>query len=204
MDPNVIQTTIDNKPLFDPTYLNIEYVFEKIVHYAQPVTDAVFNVNTWATIGFVSSMLSVIFIAIIIFSLVRMREIQIHEKHEIDHEIHEALEKDKALEREENTRWHYILTLVESPNESDWRVSIIEADTMLEELLKDAGYVGDTLSELLEQAKNGGLVTVQNAWDGHLIRNQIAHQGSNFPLSQVEARRVIKMYQNVFEELRAI
>jgi len=45
---------------------------------------------------------------------------------------------------------------------------------------------------------------LQNAWEAHSVRNQIAHQGSDFPITELEARRVIKMYQNVFEELRAI
>ena len=133
-----------------------------------------------------------------------MREIQLEEKREIDHEIHEALMKDKEKEREENPRWHYILTLIESPNESDWRVAIIEADTMLEEALKEKGLAGETVSELLEGARSSGYSSIQNAWDAHLVRNQIAHVGSEFPLSQVEGRRVIKMYQNFFEELGVV
>jgi hypothetical protein len=148
--------------------------------------------------------MSIFCIGVILFSLVRMREIQLHEKREIDHEIQAALARDKEAERNENPRWHYILTLVESSNESDWRVAIIEADSMLEELLRQRGMQGDTMSELLEDAKNGGFSTIQSAFDAHVVRNQIAHQGLDFPMTQIEARRVIKMYQNTFEELRAI
>jgi hypothetical protein len=197
------QSVID-KPLFDPTYLNIEYFFNKMLAFVKPIGDFFTNPHMWMTLGIISSCISILCIAIIIFSLVRMREIQIHEKREIDHEITSALMRDKEKERMENPRWHYILTLVESPNESDWRVAIIEADTMLEEVLRGKGFAGDTVSELLEGFRSSGYATVQNAWDAHLIRNQIAHQGSDFPLSQIEARRVIRMYQNVFEELRVI
>jgi hypothetical protein len=191
-------------PLFDPTYLNIEYVFAKIMEYLQPVINVLANPHTWTVIGVISAFISILCIGIIIFSLVRLREIQIYDKREVDHEIHEALMRDQETSRNENPRWHYVLTLVESPNESDWRVAIIEADNMLEELLRERGFQGDTLSELLEGAKSGGILTIQNAWDAHIVRNKIAHEGSNFPLSQVEARRVIKMFQNVFEELRII
>ena len=60
------------------------------------------------------------------------------------------------------------------------------------------------LAWAVEAARESGYATIQNAWDAHLVRNQIAHQGSEFPLSQVEGRRVIKLYQNFFEEMRVI
>lgn len=193
-----------DKPIFDPTYFNIEYLFNKILGIIKPIGDFFTNSHTWVTLSYISSFISIFAIAIIIYSLVRMREIQIHEKREIDHEIHEALLQDQEKERDANPRWHYILTLIESPNESDWRVAIIEADTMLEEVLRGKGFEGETVSELLEGARSSGYATIQNAWDAHLVRNQIAHEGSTFPLSQVEGRRVIKLFQNVFEELGVV
>lgn len=198
-----IQSVID-KPLFDPTYLNIQYLFNKILNVVGPIKDFFTDSHTWVTLGIISSCISVLAIAIIIFSLVRMREIQIHEKREIDHEIAVAAQRRKEKERAENPRWHYILTLIESPNESDWRVGIIEADTMLEEVLREKGFSGETVSELLESARASGYASIQSAWDAHLVRNQIAHQGSEFPLSQIEGRRVIKMFQLFFEELMVV
>ena len=203
MDQTAIQSALD-KPLFTPNYLNMEYVFGKIVGIAQPVINFLGNPGTWSTIGIISAFISIICIALIIFSLVRLVEIQIYDKEEIKHEIHNALMKQKEKERNTNPRWHYIQTLIESPNESDWRVAIIEADSLMEEILKERGIAGDTVSELLEGAKGSGYRSIQDAWDAHLVRNQIAHEGLDFPLSQIEGRRVIKMFQNFFEELRVI
>jgi len=203
MEQAGIQSVI-GKPLFTPSYLNIEYVFGKIVEYAQPVINFLTNPHTWSTLGVISALASIVCIAIIVWSLVRLVEIQIYDKEEIEHEIHNALLKQKEKERNSNPRWHYILTLIESPNDSDWRVAIIEADSMMEEILKEKGLSGETVSELLEGAKESGYRSIQDAWDAHLVRNQIAHEGSDFSLSQVEGRRVIKMFQNFFEELRII
>ena len=203
MQPTGLQSVID-KPLFDPTYLNIEYFFGKIVEFSQPIFNFMTNPHTWSTLGVISGLLSIACIALITFSLVRLYEIQVYDKEEIEHEIHKALLKQKERDRNANPRWHYILTLVESPNESDWRVAIIEADSMMEEVLKEKGLSGVTVSELLEGAKESGYRSIQDAWDAHLVRNQIAHEGSDFPLSQIEARRVAKMFQNFFEELRVI
>ena len=75
---------------------------------------------------------------------------------------------------------------------------------MMEEILREKGISGTTVSELLEGAKESGYRSIQDAWDAHLVRNQIAHEGLDFPISQLEGRRVIKMYQNFFEELRVI
>ncbi|HLP86794.1 MAG TPA: hypothetical protein VK153_02895 [Candidatus Paceibacterota bacterium] len=203
MEQTGIQSVID-KPLFTPTYLNMEFVFSKIVEYSKPIIDFLTNPETWSTIGVISALLSIVCIAIIIFSLVRLVEIQIYDKEEIDHEIHKALLKEKERERNANPKWHYILTLVESPNESDWRVAIIEADSMMEDVLKEQGLSGETVSELLEGARGSGYRSVQDAWDAHLVRNLIAHDGSDFPLSQIEARKTIKLFQNFFEELGII
>jgi hypothetical protein len=200
---NGVQTIVD-KPLFDPTYLNIEYVFNKIAGSIQPTINFFTNPSTWGTIGTVSAVISIIFLSIIIFSLVRMYEIQVFDKEEIDHEIKHALAREKERDRDMNPRWKYILTLLESPNESDWRVAIIESDTLLEEAFRERGLVGNTMSELLEEGKMNGYSSIQSAWDAHLVRNKIAHEGLNYPITQVEVRRVVRLYQNVFEDLQVI
>ena len=203
MEQTALQSALD-KPLFIPNYLNIEYVFSKILEYSQGVISFLSDPHTWTVAGIISILLSLIILSIIIFSLVRLIEIQIYDGEEIEHEIHEALIREQERNRNANPRWHYIQTLIESPNESDWRVAIIESDSMMEEVLKESGLSGSTASELLEGAKESGYRSIQDAWNAHLIRNQIAHVGSDFPLSQVEGRRVINMYQNFFEELRVI
>ncbi len=186
-----------------PDALSAGYIFDKLFYFLKSIFLILSNPHTWDTLAVICSVLSVIFIALIVYSLVRMREIQNHEKEEIDHLIHQALARDAATERDENPRWKYILTLIENPNESDWRVAIIEADTMLDELLEERGIAGATLADRLKAAE-GSFTTLRNAWDAHNVRNMIAHAGSEYSLTQVETRRVIKMFQNVFEELKAI
>ncbi len=188
-----------SQPIF-----NTDSAVNGVFDFFKPIINFILNPHTWTVLGIISSSISIFFIGVIIFSLVRMREIQIHEKHELEHEIREALIRDQEAMKNENPRWHYILTLIESPNESDWRVAIIEADTMLDEALEKKGMIGETLSEKLEQARSNGYNFIQGAWDAHIVRNQIAHQGSDFSITQIEGRRVIRMYQSFFEELGII
>ncbi len=194
-----------SKTVFDPRYINLEYFFNKISDGVNPFLETITNGHTWYMVGVVSSLISIFCIGIIIFSLVRMREIQNHEKEEIDHYISLALARDREVESKQNPRWRYVLGLVESPSESDWRIAIIECDAILDELLENMGYTGETVAEKLKNAQNSqSFLTIDNAWEGHNIRNRIAHEGYDFPLSQLETRRIIRLFETVFEELRYI
>jgi hypothetical protein len=186
--------------LFQPSYINLEYFFNSIADSIGFLTDP----NTWYLVGAVSAVLSIFFIGIIIFCLVRMYEIQQHEQAEIAHEISLALAHDAEREKKVNPRWRHVLGMVESRTENDWRMAIIEADSMLDDLLQEKGYSGTTLGERLNAAQGDGLGAIRNAWEAHEVRNKIAHAGSDFPISQLEARRTIRLYETVFEEFRII
>ncbi len=190
--------------LFNVRFLNIEYFFDKISGVAGPVGRAIVSAHTWNIIFNISAAISVFCIALIIFSTVRMYEIQQMEKQELDHEIGLALARDHEIEQKENSRWRYILGLVESESESDWRIAILEADSMMDELLQEKGYSGDTLGERLKNARSDAFLTIDNAWEAHEVRNKIAHSGSDFALSQLESRRTIRLFETVFEEFGVV
>ncbi len=103
-----------------------------------------------------------------------------------------------------NPKWQRILTLSESVNDSDWKLAIIEADIMLADLLDKVNLSGDTIGDKLKQIDKSDFRTIENAWEAHKVRNQIAHDGSEFILNQREVRRVIALYQSVFEEFEMI
>lgn len=91
-----------------------------------------------------------------------------------------------------------------SDNPAEWRLAIIEADMLLEEMVKKMGYEGTTLGEMLKNIESSDFTTLNDAWGAHKIRNQIAHQGSSFLLTKREAKKVIQMYEKVFREFDVI
>jgi len=93
---------------------------------------------------------------------------------------------------------------VESANANDWRLAILEADIMLDEFMENLGYHGDTLGEKLKKVEKSDMSSIDKAWEAHKIRNLIAHEGGDFVISHREARRVVNMYREVFEEYRYI
>jgi hypothetical protein len=153
-------------------------------------------------IGIISGTISALFTIIILYSIVRMFMIQKHEQDHIDHEIHNYQHAmDNAAK---NPRWELIENLVTSTSEADWRVAIIEADVLMEEALEYGGFTGSGVGEMLTNANEKSFRTYQFAWDAHKVRNDIAHEGSNYSLAKEDVIRTIGMYRAVLEEFGVI
>lgn len=88
-----------------------------------------------------------------------------------------------------------------SDSEALWRIGIMEADNLLLEVLAEKGYQGDGVGEKL---KNASFKTIDLAWDAHKTRNRIAHEGSDFELTEREAKRTFMLFESVLRDLKAI
>jgi hypothetical protein len=99
-----------------------------------------------------------------------------------------------------NARWQLVTEHIQSDNPSDWRLSILEADIVLSELLETLGYRGDTIGDKLKNAERAPFRTLNQAWEAHKIRNAIAHEGQDFALTARDARRIIGLYEATFRE----
>ena len=97
-------------------------------------------------------------------------------------------------------KWNQVLIHVESQNQNDWRQAVLEADIILGELLTFLGYRGEGIGEQLKRAVKADFLSLDEAWDAHKVRNELAHAGSDYPFSQHDARRVVSLYRKVFEE----
>src|SRR5690606_19335410 len=104
----------------------------------------------------------------------------------------------------QNERWMHIEELVKSDNENDWRQAILEADILLDEMVTTIGYRGDTLSEKLKQIETSDFPYLDDAWEAHKIRNQIAHEGSSFKLDRDTFLDTINRYRRVFNAFHFI
>lgn len=103
-----------------------------------------------------------------------------------------------------NEKWEQVQAHITSKNPAEWRLAIIEADVMLDELLKTSGYHGDTVGDRLKAVEPSDFTTLQSAWEAHKVRNQIAHEGSSFQITEREAQRIIGLFENVFKEFGII
>ncbi|MFH0846014.1 MAG: hypothetical protein V1851_01265 [Patescibacteria group bacterium] len=103
-----------------------------------------------------------------------------------------------------NERWEKILQQINSESQSDWKMAIIDADVILDEILVSSGYHGDSLGERLRSVEISDFTTLNSAWEAHKIRNMIAHGGADAMLTSRMAKRAISLYKEVFEEFEYI
>ena len=94
--------------------------------------------------------------------------------------------------------------MAKSTNPKLWRDSILEADRMLGKILGDLGYKGINTAEKMRNLPEDAFVTVPAAWEAHRVRNFVSQETSDFILTQREAFRVLKLYEQVFEEFNIV
>jgi hypothetical protein len=71
---------------------------------------------------------------------------------------------------------------------------------MLFDLLVQLNFKGESLGDKLKSANRDNFHSLSLAWEAHNIRNKIAHEGSSFELPLREAKRVISLYESIFQE----
>jgi hypothetical protein len=157
--------------------------------------------HDWSVLVAAAVLISLLCIASIIYCVVRILQVREHE-----HERFRAAGETVRAKDVSKTqlRWARILEEIHSSDEQKWRLAILEADIMLNELLDVLGYRGDTMGDKMKQATRQNFNTIDFAWEAHRARNEVAHVGSIKQLSEREARRVIGLYEQVFREFRFI
>lgn len=204
MNPNpILEDSVLGSKWFNPDYLfnqGLEF-FRQLFNY----TISAETISFYHTVLF---FLSLFFLTIISYATVRMFEIRRKEHKHLQHEIAEYAHRQKELEKKRqegeevsrNPRWIKTLSYLFSQHASDWKLAVIEADSMLESLMGELGFKGENLGEKLKSATQENFSSLPSAWEVHTIRNRIAHEGLAFELSQHEAKRVIALYEQVFRQ----
>jgi hypothetical protein len=156
----------------------------------------------WNTLTAISTLISLTLATIAVYSYIRLRQVREVEKERLKAGILVAQKVPEAVR--ENPRWKHIEELMKSDRESDWRQAIIEADIMLDEMLSVQGYQGESVGDKLKRIEPSDMTTLDDAWSAHKVRNEIAHTGSGFLLTERDARVTISQFERVFREFSLI
>lgn len=152
-------------------------------------------------------ILILLFATVLFYCIIRVFEIRDKEGEYMNEQIRLYAEKQKAKEAKmaqagspKNPRWLAVTEYINSENENDWRLAILEADSMLESLVENLGFKGDTFGEKLKSIDPTKFKNLSALWDAHNVRNRIAHEGTEFGISHYEAKRVITIYEQIFRD----
>jgi hypothetical protein len=98
-------------------------------------------------------------------------------------------------QREMQKQWDRIKKRTESGTESDYKLSIIDADDFLGEVLDNRGYEGRDFADTIKKA--GSLIApiLDDVLQAHEVRNSIVYN-PDYKLSTVEAKRVLETYES--------
>ncbi len=157
--------------------------------------------HNWGVWVALSVLISLLLAAGIIYCFVRILQVRHTERQRMLAAAHTVSAKDVSKTQ---LRWNRILEHIASERHQDWRLAILEADIMLNELLDVLGYRGETMADKMKTVARGDFKTIDIAWEAHKVRNTVAHQGTLQELSGRDARHVIGLYQQVFREFRFI
>jgi hypothetical protein len=91
-------------------------------------------------------------------------------------------------------KWEKIRKRMKSKNESDYKVSIIEADNIIDDLIKRMGYKGENMTERLDGINPGQVENIEDLKKAHEIRNRIIHDES-FKLNKEEAEKTLSYFE---------
>ena len=202
----VAQNNPNTGTFLDSKYLDPGYLFNHFFPIFAQIWNFLFSSQFLAITKTFMFFLAIFFIAIICYTIIRMFEIRKKEHEFLHHEIaeyaHNKTEYEKRLHEvvggSKNEPWGKVLEYLFSQHGSDWKLAIIEADSMLEGLLDQLGFKGESLGDKLKSANQENFPQLTIAWEVHTVRNRIAHEGLAFELSQHEAKRVVALYEEIF------
>lgn len=200
------QTPDENDLVYETYGLDIggviRYLYEKIL--GGDWSSLVDTLETWWNIYSILALLvSLLFFIGFVYSKIRYSQLS-----EIEQDALRKAEERWVLKNTKgdthNSRWKNIQERIQENNPQSWRIAIIEADILLEETLTNAGYTGQSIGEKLKSVNTNSFTTVQDAWEAHKVRNEIAHAGSDFVLTKKVAQETLVRFERVFREFDVI
>lgn len=100
-------------------------------------------------------------------------------------------------------RWEKVRKRLGSENKSEYKVAIIEADNIIDDLIKTMAYPGESMGERLDGIPEGQIESLEGIKEAHKIRNQIIHE-ENFQVSREYAKEVFSKYEAFLEEFEVL
>lgn len=153
----------------------------------------------WSVYALIAYILCILMLVLYVYASTRYK--QLSELRSAMIVERERIWDERFRSGPKNDRMKDIETHIASDHPNDWKLAIIEADIMLDETLKKAGYAGASLGERLKSISPTQLNSLDAAWQAHKVRNQVAHGGTDFVLTRRMADETIKQYRQVFSEL---
>ena len=99
--------------------------------------------------------------------------------------------------------WLEIRSRLQSEDQDDWRLALIEAETLLDEVLRQKGFLGETFDERALVAKTNDGKDIPQIQKAHTIVRFIL-QDPNYELTNEDARKSLDWFEESLKELKML
>ncbi|MFH1769442.1 MAG: hypothetical protein ABH833_02120 [Parcubacteria group bacterium] len=96
--------------------------------------------------------------------------------------------------------WEQIKRSSTSLQEAEWKLSIIQADKLVDEMLRTKGYEGESMGERLKSIDPNSFSSLQDVWEAHKLRNLLVHD-MNYAVSKGQAVGAVESFERFLHEL---
>lgn len=99
-------------------------------------------------------------------------------------------------------RWLAIEQSLVKGDESSYHLSVLNADKLVDQAMRDLGYDGKTMGDRLKLAKDR-FSNKDSIWEAHKLRNKIAHE-PDVKIKYEHARCALAGFKRALKDLGAI
>lgn len=99
--------------------------------------------------------------------------------------------------------WEQIRKRIVSDVQQDWKLAVLEADKILDEILKMAGYLGSDLTQKLDVLTPENLASLAEIKSAHSLARKIMSDPA-LDLKKEDAITALKSYKKAFIELNLL
>lgn len=97
-------------------------------------------------------------------------------------------------------QWIKITKRLETGLESEYKLAVIEADSMFDDILKKMGYEGETLGERLDKIPATLVPNIETLKLAHKTRNNVVHD-PDYKLGLEESKSALQAFEKVLVDL---
>lgn len=124
--------------------------------------------------------------------------------------IYDIFIRYRQMPKEEVTKvydatkeWDKVKQRFDADDEAFWKLGVIEADKLIDTVMKAHGFIGATMGERMKGASEARIPSLNDLWKVHRLRNHLVHT-ADFHINKSQGKKAQGIYEQVLKELKAI
>lgn len=115
-------------------------------------------------------------------------------RHSFINDVLDFFEIEPAGLRKIAGRWKAIKKRIESGIEYEYKLAVMEAEELFNNVLTDKGFPGKTFDERIREVEKAQLPNLEEILEAHKIRNMVAYD-PNYKITRDEAQKVLTVFE---------